>query len=272
MKKGYENMRKYGEEMEGKFSRNPSQDGIVISVTKPFVEEIRIEIDDYFYHWYGSTYLLLEPQATHPKETDRRIYYNTQEKCYYRSEWGPKETELKEPEWGHIWVQTNSGYIVEHARTYEELQVHFRMYRNIHKGQLCFFRGYAIGPNGECKRPSTVESMFDRHKWLYNPFSFEVKPLDKNTIDDFVEETPISKKMTQKMVRYHKLEGKTQRRAKIRGIWRNLLDKISKSAQFVEKYPTWFVAIIGAIAGSLFTFFLSNIGTILKWFLKQSGG
>ena len=70
------------------------------------------------------------------------------------------------------------------------------------------------------------------------------------------------------MVRYHKIERKTQKRAKARGWWRNFLNKISKFVQSVEKYPTWSVAIISAIA----TFFLSNIGTILKWFLKQSGG
>ena len=76
------------------------------------------------------------------------------------------------------------------------LQAHFRIYDNIHKEQLCVFRGYALDPNGQYKRPSTVESLFDRHKWFYNPFSFQIELLDQNTIDDFVEETPISKKMT----------------------------------------------------------------------------
>ena len=82
------------------------------------------------------------------------------------------------------------------------------MCHNIHKGQLCVFRCYAIDPNGQCKRPSTIESMFDRHKWFYNPFSFQVAPLDENTIDDFVEETPISKEMTNKMVLYHQKQDK----------------------------------------------------------------
>ena len=203
MEKVYENMRKYGEEMEGKFSHNSHRDGIVISVTNPFVQEIHIECDDDFYNQYGRTYSLLEPQADHPEGDDRKIYYNTQEQCYYKSEWREKNLEQQESKSGYIWVKTNSEYIVEHAKQYEKRQEHFRMYHNIHKGQLCFFTGYAVDPNGECKRPSTVESMFDRHKWLYNPFTFEVKPLDENTIDDFVKETPISKEMTQKMVLYH---------------------------------------------------------------------
>ena len=271
MEKVYENMRKYGEEMEGKFSHNPHGNGIVISVTNPFVQEIHIECDDNFYDQYSRTYSLLEPQADHPEETDRLIYYNTQEKCYYRSEWKPKEPQLKESEWGYIWVKTDKKHIVKHAKQCEALQAHFRIYHNIHKGQLCVFTGYAVDPNGQYKRPSTVESMFHRHKWFYNPWSFKVSLLNGDTIDDFVEETPISKEMTQKMVRYHDLEGKARRQANRTELLRNLLNKISKSAQFVEKYPTWFAAIIGAIAGSLFTFFLSNIGTIWKWFLKQSG-
>ena len=211
MEKVYENLNKYGEEMEGKFSHNPHGNGIVISVTSPFVEEIHIECDEDVSGKYNNTSSLLKPQADHPEGYGWQIYYNTQEKCYYRSEWRPKEPELKESEWGYIWVQTDSKYIVEHARLYEKLQAHFRIYDDIHKGQLCVFRGYAVDPNGQYKRPSTVESIFDRHKWFYNPFSFQIELLDQNTIDDFVGGgTPISKEMTDKMVRYHQEQDKTK--------------------------------------------------------------
>ena len=139
-----------------------------------------------------------------------KIYYNTREQCYYRSEWQPKKPELKESEWGYIWVQTDSEYIVEHARLYEKLQAHFRTYDKMHKGQLCIFRGYAIDPNGQGKRPSTIESMFDRHKWFYSPWSFKFFLLSGDTIDDFVEETPISKEMTNQMVLYHQEQDKAK--------------------------------------------------------------
>ena len=56
--------------------------------------------------------------------------------------------------------------------------------------------------------PSTVESSFHKHTWFYNPFTFNVAPLDENTIDDFVEEIPISKEMTDKMVLYHQEQDK----------------------------------------------------------------
>ena len=200
MENVYENMRKYGEEMEGKFSHKPNDNGIVISVTNPFFQEIHIECDGKISEEYYRPYSLLEPQADHPEDKGELIYYNTQEKCYYRFEW--KE---------QIWVRTDQAYIVKHAQRCEALQAHFRMYRKIHKGQFCVFRCYAIDPNGQCKRPSTIESMFDRHKWFYNPFSFEVELLDENTIDDFVEGTPISKEMTQKMVRYHKVQDEIKR-------------------------------------------------------------
>lgn len=213
MEKVYENIGKYGEKMEGKFSHNPSGNGIVISVTSPFIEEIRIDCDNDIYDDYRDTYRILEPQADHPERDHWKIYYNTQEKCYYRSEWRPKKPELQESEWGYVWVRTDMQYIIEHAQKYEKLQAHFRMFHNIHKGQLCVFTGYAIDPNGDCKKPSTVESKLildNRTKWFYNPWSFQVSLLNEDTIDDFVEETPISKEMTDKMVLHHQKEDKVK--------------------------------------------------------------
>lgn len=228
MEKVYENLNKYGEEMKGKFSHNPHGNGIIISVTSPFVEEIHIECDENVSGEYRDTYWLLGPQANHPEGGHRLIYYNTQENCYYKCEWRPKEPGLKESEWGYIWVMTDERHIVKHAIQSEQLQAHFRRYNDIHKGQLCVFRCYAVDPNGQYKLPSTVESMFDRHKWFYAPFSFEVSLFNEDTIDDFVEETPISKEMTDKMVLYHKSERKDKRRTKRREFCQNLKDKLSK--------------------------------------------
>lgn len=77
--------------------------------------------------------------------------------------------------------------------------------------------------------------------------------------------------MTDKMVLYHKREDKTRRRAKRKELLQKIPNKISEFRDYVEKYPAWTTAIISAIAGSLFTFFLSNIGAILNWFFKQAG-
>ena len=263
MNQNYENMRDYGEEMKGKFSHKPHGNGIVISVISPFVEEICIDCDNDLYQEYSDTYLQLEPQADHPdlQGYDLRVYYNTQKKCYYRSQWGTTE----EGRWGCTWVETDRDYITTHVRRSEQLQAHFRRYKEIHKGQLCVFKCYAVDPNGNPKLPSTVESMFDRHKWYYHPFLFEVQPLDEDTIDDFVEETPISKEMTDKMVRYHKSERKKKQWAKAKEFLQNFGKKCRKSAQFFGKFNTLFVAIISAIVGSVFM-------PILKWFLKLFEG
>lgn len=271
MEKVYENIRKYGEEMKGKFSHNPHGNGIVISVTSPFVKEIHIESDNNIHKTYWETYSLLPPQAQHPEGERWSIYYNTEEQCHYRSEWQLINLTPEKTEWGYIWVRTEKDYIVKHARACEELQAHYRSYHDIHKGQLCAFRGYAVDPNGNLKKPSTVESMFDRHKWFLDPWSFKVSLLDENTIDDFVEETPISKGMAKKMVRYHKNQRNDKLKSKVKEFCQNLLDKPSKFAQFVEKSPTLFVGIISAIVGSLFTFFLGNITSILKWFSEHFG-
>ncbi len=267
MENVYKNMRDYGEEMEGKFSHNPHGNGIVISVTSPFVEEIHIESDDNIHKDYWETYSLLPPQAEHPKGESWSIYYNTEEQCYYRSERQLINLTPEKAESGYVWVQTDKEYIVEHARKYEKLQAHYRSYHDIHKGQLCVFRGYAVDPNGNCKKPSTVESMFDRHKWFLNPWSFKVSLFNGATIDDFVEETPISKEMTDKMVLFHKNQRKDKRKSKVKEFCRNFFDKLSKAAKFVEKYPTWFVAILTALA----TYFFANITSILKWFAEHFG-
>ena len=259
-----ENMKKYGEEMTGKFHKFDGNK-IVISVIKPFVAEIRIECDYDIYQKYGGQdYLLLDPQADPPdfqRYGRRVVYYNTQEKCYYRSEGSGN------------WVEVYSADIQDLFRLSEKLKAHFRRCRKeIYKGQLCFFRGYTIDPKGDLTLPSMVESMFDRYRWYYDPFSFDVEPLDQNTIDDFVAEIPISKEMTDKMVRHHKSERKNKRRAKKRESWQNFVDTCRKFVQFVEKYPTWFAGIIGAIVGSVCTFFLGNIVSIWKWFSKLFEG
>ena len=245
MERDNEKMYKYGEKMEGKFSHKPHGDGIVISVTDPFVQEIHIECDNHLFSPYRSTYSLLEPQADHPEEKGSLIYYNTQEKCYYRFEW-------KGSGWEYIWVKTHGRYIIEHTEKYEKLQAHFRMLHSIHKGQLCVFRCYAIDPNEECKRPSTVESMFDRYKWFYNPWSFEVSLLNEDTIDDFVEETPISKEMTQRMVLYHQDQDKVKERKEKENKKENRKEKrealLSKINAHFEKYQHFYrYGVIGGV-------------------------
>ena len=175
MEKLYENLNQYGEEMEGKFSHNPHGNGIVISVTSPFVEEIHIECDKDVSREYWNTYSSLGPQADHPKGSDGLIYYNTREQCYYRCEWKPKEPGLKASEWGSIWVKTDIQHIVNHAIQSEQTTGAFSHDTTIYiKGNCVFLDVMPVDPNGQYKLPSTVESMFDRHKWFYAPFSFEV--------------------------------------------------------------------------------------------------
>ena len=132
MNKIYDNLNKYGENVKGKFSHKPHENGIVISVTSPFVAEIHIECDNDISNYYWEPYSLLEPQANHPEGDHWKIYFNTQEKRYYRSEW----SQLEESKKGYIWVLIDERFIVKHARKCEELQAHFRAYRNIHKGQF----------------------------------------------------------------------------------------------------------------------------------------
>lgn len=125
---------------------------------------------------------------------ENKCYYHTEEEAFYISEYQGGEVVPK---------KINSKFIIEHTKNYQRLKSHFQSLHKLHKGQSCSFYGYAIDRNDRPMHPSTVESSFSKHKWFYNPFTFEVTLLDENTIDDFVEEIPISKEMTDKMVLYH---------------------------------------------------------------------
>ena len=207
-----------------------------------------------------------------------------------------------------VWRESTLEKIINVSHLAWRFSRHIHIdYNRFHTGQTCEFYAYAIDNNDRLYKPSTIEDNFPKYKWIYNPLTFKAHDITSESIehliaktpppklvadkiilnhiqefqhsktnglniDGLVAETPISKEMTDKMVRYHNLERKAQQRATVRQFRQNLLDKLSKFAQFVEKYPTWSVAIISAIVGSLFTFFLGNIESILKWFLKQSGG
>lgn len=73
---------------------------------------------------------------------------------------------------------------------------------------------------------------------IHGLLKFPYYLLNEDTIDDFVEEIPISKEMTDKMVRYHKSKRKDKQRAKKRELRQNLLDKLSKPWKRFTKEET----------------------------------
>ena len=186
---------RYVGEISGKISHTPRGDsGLTISVTAPFIGEILITCDTDIRYAYWNLISLMKPQSEHIEE-EYKCYYHTEEEAFYISKYQVGK--------GVVPEEINPQFIIEYTKNYQRLQSHFQSLNKLHKGQSCSFQGYAIDRNKRPMHPSTVESSFNKHEWFYNPFSFEVVPLDENTIDDFVEETPISKEMTDKMVRYH---------------------------------------------------------------------
>ena len=202
MQHSYAVDQRYVGEIRGKISHTPrGNDQPIISVTVPFRGEILIKCDTDIQNTYWQTIVLIEPQSEHIEE-ENTCYYHTEEESFYISQYQVGK--------GVVPKETNRQWIVDHTKNYQRLQSHFQSLRNLHKGQSCSFLGYAIDRNDRPMHPSTVESSFHKYHWFYNPFTFEVVPLDENTIDDFVEETPISKEMTDKMVRYHQEQDKAK--------------------------------------------------------------
>ena len=201
MQHSYAVDQRYVGEIRGKISHTPRGGELTISVTAPFRGKILIKCDENIRYTYWQTISLIEPQSEHIEE-ENKCYYHTEEESFYISQYQVGK--------GVVPKEINRQWIVDHTKNYQRLQSHFQSLNKLHKGQSCSFLGYAIDRNKRPMHPSTVESSFNKHEWFYNPFSFEVVPLDENTIDDFVEETPISKEMTDKMVRYHQEQDKAK--------------------------------------------------------------
>lgn len=254
----YEERIEYIEKMEGiiidKISTSQSF-SLKVDIKKPFESQIEVRLDRYFwnqyinYHYDDKWKGILEkaPEVKYFKDN----YYNSQDQNFYIA----SDTEDNE------WKKENFTQIINEAIWADRLKLHINSI--FHTGQPCHFAGYAIDGNNRLHKPSTIHRDFEKYIWVYNPFTFRISPLDENTIDNLVEKIPISKQMTKKMLSYHNSKDKAQHQEKRKGTWGNLLNKFSKPAQFIEKHSTWFIAITsaiaGAIAGSLFTFFLNNL-------------
>ena len=188
----------YVGKMTGKISCTSNPNQLIISVTDPFNGEISVRCDNKIDNTYSEAIFFIEPQSEHIEEYNK-CYYHIEEEDFYITQYengriAPKKIYPVE--------------IIEHTKDYQKLRSHFGSLRKLHKGQFCSFSGYAIDRNNRPMHPSTVESSLNKYQWFYNPFSFEVAPLDENTIDDFVEETPISKEMADRMVLYHQEQDK----------------------------------------------------------------
>ena len=190
---------RYVGEIRGKISHTLRGDELTISVTAPFRGEILIKCDTDISHTYWNLISLIEPQSEHIEEEDK-CYYHTEQEFFYVGRYEAGK--------GVVPKKINSKWIIDYITNYQRLRLHFQSLYKLHKGQSCSFFGYAIDRNKRPMHPSTVESSFNKHEWFYNPFSFQIELLDENTIDDFVEETPISKEMTDKMVLYYKEQDK----------------------------------------------------------------
>ncbi|MCG9129685.1 hypothetical protein JT359_19010 [Candidatus Poribacteria bacterium] len=190
--------------MTGKISCKSNSNQLIISITTPFNGEISVRCDDKIYYAYYNTISLIEPQSEHIEECNK-CYYHTEEEDFYITQRVDERIVRK---------KIHPTLIIEHAKDCQKLQSHFGSLRQLHKGQACSFSGYAIDRNNRPMHPTTVESSFHKYTWFYNPFTFDIEPLDENTIDDFVKGTPISKEMTNKMVLYHQKEDKIKLRRK----------------------------------------------------------
>ena len=231
---------KYIGEITGKVSHTQRGDsGLTISVTAPFRGEILIKCDIDIRYAYWNLISLMKPQSEHIEE-EYKCYYHTEEEAFYISKYQAGK--------GVVPEEINPQFIIEYTKNYQRLHSHFQSLDKLHKGQSCSFLGYAIDRNKRPMHPSTVESSFHKYEWFYNPFSFQIKLLDENTIDDFVEETPISKEMADKMVLYHQEQDKAKQQKEKDDKQQNKKEKwgarFGKTNDHIKKYEAIYRYIV----------------------------
>ena len=208
------NLREYDKyRIEGKIvDINDRSSTLTISVTSPFVREIEFQCHSEYYD-------VLHPPVTskynwidwvrgvaHPSVTEASVYYNINDKCFYKKESG------SESEWECIDFQdiyTDNPYLFT-KNSNSRVKFEFFLYRYksiLHKEQLCRFSAYATESTNEgleSIKNNQVERHPNDYDWIYDPDTFQGKKWDTESIDDLVQEIRPSRDCVNQLFKSYK--------------------------------------------------------------------
>ena len=208
------NLREYDKyRIEGKIvDINDRSNTLTISVTSPFVSEIEFQC-------YSEYYDVLHPPVTskynwidwvagdgHPSVTEASVYYNINDKCFYKKESG------SESEWECIDFQdiyTDNPYLFTKDSN-SRVKFEFFLYRYksiLHKEQLCRFSAYATESTNEgleSIKNNQVERHPNDYDWIYDPDTFQGKKWDTESIDGLVKEIRPSRDCLKQLFKSYK--------------------------------------------------------------------
>ena len=185
--------------IEGKIvDINDRSSTLIISVTSPFVNEVKFYCDSYHYDMlpppkFTYSWISWVQDSTHPDVPEAAAYYNTNDKCFYKKEPG-SESEWERADFKDIYEDNPNLLTVKRNVLQEKYQSFLYKYKSIlHKGQLCRFSAYVI-KRTDGKFHSVRGQEVERHPndydytWIYDPDTFYGEKWDTESIDGLVKE------------------------------------------------------------------------------------
>ena len=243
---------------------------LTISVTFPFVSEIKVQcISEHYDILHPPTpfkYNWMDPQGSHPNISEDAAYYNTNDKCFYRKEFG-RESEWERTDFEDIYDDNPNllHFLRKNLNMQEKYNFFLSKYKSIlHKGQLCRFSAYAIyrdSRNWRSIQNTLVGSNPSGYTWIYDPDTFYAEKWDAESIDGLVKEILPSRECLEESLKRHDAADDELRREKWKEKWERIKSAPERFQNWLAKYnQIWyfFATFLAGALGTLIATFIIN--------------
>ena len=257
--------------IEGKIvDINDRSSTLIISVTSPFMNEVKFYCDSYHYdmlHPTKFTYSWINwvPDSAHPVVSEAAAYYNTNDKCFYKKEPG-SESKWERADFKDIY-EDNPNLLKKNTNALQEKYQSF-LYKYkliLHKGQICHFSAYVI-KRTDGKLHSVRGQEVERHPndydytWIYDPDTFRGEKWDAESIDGLAKEIRPSRECLNQLLASYEAEDQKAKRKDRTEWWegkkstcKNVVDRLNQN---LKEYKPTYTFIFGLAGGSLIIKFI----------------
>lgn len=249
------------EDITGKIIDVNNSGTLIISVTSPFIGVIKIQcISEHYdvlhppvspeYNWID----WVQGDA-HPIVMEASAYYNTNDKCFYKKEYG------KESEWEHIdfenLYEDNPHLFTKNLNSQVKYDLFLSKYIPIlHKEQVCHFSAYAIRRiNRDWKsiQNNEVERHPGSYTWIYDPDTFWGEKWDTESIDGLVKDILPSREGLEELLKRHDAADEELKRKKRKEKWERIKSTPERLQNWLTKYNQIFLLLTSSLVGAIVT-------------------
>ena len=230
---------------------NDRSSTLTISVTSPFVSEVKFHCSSYHYDilhppTFKYNWISWVQGDGHPNEPEASAYYNTEDKCFYKKESG-SESEWERTDFEDIY-DDNPNLLGKNRNMQEKYGFFlFKYIPILHKEQVCHFSAYAV-QRDNIDSHSIQNNQVKRHPedyfWIYDSDTFHGEKWDAESIDGLVQEIRPSRNCVEWLLESYKTEDREAKRKE--PFFNTLLDILSRY------FPGWLVkGVIVTFIGGL---------------------